>query len=29
MLGLHKYGLIGYWSYQIAYLHGCSSEEAE
>lgn len=29
MLGLHKYGLIGYWSYQAAYLHGCSSEEAE
>ena len=29
MVGLHKYGLIGYWSYQAAYLHGCSAEESE
>ena len=29
MVGLHKYGLIGYWSYQAAYLHGCSAEENE
>lgn len=29
MTALHRYGLIGYWSYQIAYLHGCSPEEAE
>lgn len=29
MQAFHKYGLIGYWSYQIAYLHGCPPEEAE
>ena len=29
MTAVHEFGLIGYWSYQIAYLHGCPSEEAE